>query len=460
MLCNFLHLVEDIRLRKVLFVELDKILKPFPENLWSSERWSEVFNDGYKDLFNSLRRVKRYINSLQFNINIVSSEVNPLDFFVIEAIRIFFPVFYEEVSRNKDLLVGRTFLDNDRDREGRKEQFESLFGLVKDEKDKKIVRSLMFNLFPQVAGVYRNQSYREEESWFKEKRICSEKRFGNYFYLSLPEGEISQQEMDRIIKVSGNSAELENILEGLVKDGRIRRCLERLPEFIDAIPSENVYSFILAFYSKSDRISRERGSDLDFGPEIEIVRLAYHLIKKLPEAERAEVLKKLIKNSLSVDAPAHFISIEKENSQKHPEDKLVSDTELEELTKLVLKKIRAFAKNGKLVQAPGLAYLLYRWRDWESIVVPKKYVDQLTENAKGVVALLKGFTGQSISRGKRQYRLSFKDLKEMIDLKALKDKVTKLGDNDKKLLDKNELERLEDFLKGVDKAIEGKEDFF
>lgn len=450
--------VEDIRLKKILFDELDQILKPFPEGLWNDQGWSEVYHDGYKNLFDSVRNIKRYINSLQFNINIISSEINPLDFFVIEAIRVFFPTFYEELGRNKELFVGRTFLDNDRDREARKKQFEKLFDLI-EEKDRGIIRNLIFKLFPQVAGVYRNQTENERDIWFKEKRICSEDRFGNYFYLTLSEGEISQREMDVITDASDNSKKLNGILENLLKDGRIRRCLERLPEFIDNVPEKNVYNFILPFFNISDRISRKIEGELDFGVGIQLVRLAYHLVKKLPQEDRYEVLGKLINNSVSIDSPAHLVSIEKDEQGKNKEDKLIEPTEVDKLVKITLEKIKKYAKTGQLSKSPGIAYVLYRWKNWENIDEPKKYVEELIKTPQGMVAIIKGFTAQSISGAKRKNRIGFKELKEFVNLQALKDKISQLKAKDKKTLGK-EAERLEDFMKGVHDAIAGKENFF
>lgn len=452
--------VEDIRLKKILFSELDQILKPFPEELWSDQRWNEVFHAGYKNLFDSVRKIKRYINSLRFNINIISSEVNPLDFFVIEAIRVFYPSFYEDVARNKELFVGKTFLDNDRDRESRKQQFENIFNLITDEGDRRIVKSLTFQLFPQVEGVYRNQTTNEQDDWFKEKRVCSEDRFGNYFYLSLPEGEISQQEMDVIVNSSGNPEKLKAILENLLKENRIRRCLERLPEFIDKVPSKNVYTFVLAFFNISDSISRQREGDLDFGPEIQVARLAYHLIKKLDIKDRANTLEKLIKNSMSIDAPVRFVSIQKDSQKDTTKEKLIEDSDVEKLIEAALDKIKDFSKTGQLKEVPGFAYLLYRWKHWEKIEEPKRYIEELIKTPKGIASLLKGFTAQSISNGKRHYNLSYKDLKEFIDLQVLKDRVSKLASNDKKSLAKEERERVEDFIKKVDKVIAGKDDSF
>lgn len=451
--------VEDIRLRKVLFDELDAILKPFPEELWDVERWGSVFRSGYKDLFDSLRNVKRYINSLQFNININADEINPLDFFVIEAIRVFFPSFYEEVARNKELFVGLFFMDNERDREARKKQFEKMFELV-EEKHRGTVRALIFELFPQVDAVYRNQTDRERDEWFKEKRICSEKRFGNYFYLTLAEGELSQREMNIITEAAANPDELRKILEGLLKDGRIRRCLERLPEFIDTIPNEHVESFVLAFYNISDRIPRERKGDLDFGVEIELVRLGYHLLKKLPASERYQATENIIRQSESAEAPAHFMSIEEDEHKKGKEDKLLTAEELQKLIPITVAKIKEFAENGKLDASPGIGYLLYRWKRWGDEVEAKAYACKFIQTPKGASVFIKGFSSHTIGTAKKTFRVGFKEIPDFVELTTLKETVSKFTEKDKKALSVDELSYITKFMEGVDDALQGKIDDF
>lgn len=451
--------VEDTRLRKILFEELDAILKPFPEGAWDAERWGSVFHDGYKDLFNSVRNVKRYINSLQFNININADEINPLDFFVIEAIRVFFPTFYEEVASNKDLFVGRFFLDNERDRESRKKQFEKVFDLV-DEEDRGIVRALIFELFPAVAAVYRNQTERERDEWFREKRICSEKRFGSYFYLTIEEGEISQAEMNIIAQASADPKQLNKILEGLLKDGRIRRCLERLPEFIDSIPNENVENFVLTFYNISDKISRERKGDLDFGVEMELVRLGYHLIKKFPEAERYQVTENIIKKSESVDAPTHFMSIEKEEHDKNKEEKLLTLEEANKLIALCVTKIKEYAENGKLENSPGLAYMLYRWKAWGDEAEAKKYAAESIKKPQGLATFIEGFSAHTLGTARKKFRVGFKEIKDFVDLTVIRDAISKLTEKDKKSLPPEKLAYLDKYMAGVEDALQGKESFF
>lgn len=452
--------VEDGRLQKILFEELDKILKPFPDELWDIDRWRSIYHDAYKSLFTSVRNVKRYINSLQFNISINADEVNPLDFFVIEAIRVFFPTFYEAMASNKELFVGLFFMDNDRDRESRKQRFEKLFELVVDEKQQGVVKSLIFELFPQVAAVYRNQTEREQENWFKEKRICSEKRFGNYFYLNLSEGEIAQGEMDTIIQASGNTEKLTEILDGLLKDGRIRRSLERLPEFVDTIPNENVENFVLAFYNMGDRIPRQRSGDLDFGVEMELVRLAYHLIKKLPPEERYAVTANIFNKSLSVESPTQFISIERADQEKQKEEVLLTPEEGDKLVDIVVSKIKQYAESKQLDTSPGIAYILYRWKRWGVEAEATTYANELIKTPKGAAVFVKGFSSHVIGVAKKQFRVGFKEVKDFVDLTILKDTISNFTQKDKKSLTTDELSYLDKYIEGVDKALQGKDDIF
>lgn len=451
--------VEDTRLRKILFEELDAILKPFPDGSWDGDRWNTVFHDGYKDLFDSVRNVKRYINSLQFNININADEINPLDFFVIEAVRVFFPTFYEEVACNKDLFVGRFFLDSERDREARKKQFEMIFELV-EENDRETVKTLIFELFPTVAAVYRNQTEREHEEWFKEKRICSEKRFGNYFYLSLEEGEISQSEMNVIIQASADPKKLDEILEGLLKDGRIRRCLERLPELIDGVPNENVENFVLSFYNISDRISRERKSDLDFGVEMDLFRLGYHLLKKLPESERYQVMENITKKSESVDTVARFISIEKGDHDKNKEDTLLTIEETDKLIAICVPRIKEYAKNRKLDSSPGLAYILYRLKAWGDEDGAKKYAGELIKSPQGLATLIEGFSAHTVGSATKKFRVQYKEIKDLLDLTIIRDTIVKISKKDRKSLPPEKLAYLDKYMDGIEDALQGKESLF
>jgi len=77
-------LVQKQKLYSYLFSQLDSIVKVVPEKIWDASRWGNLFHAGFKDMFSSLRDVKRYVNSLKFNFSLIqqgaSFELNPIDF--------------------------------------------------------------------------------------------------------------------------------------------------------------------------------------------------------------------------------------------------------------------------------------------------------------------------------------------------------------------------------------------
>ncbi|MCF7859867.1 MAG: KAP family NTPase [Candidatus Cloacimonetes bacterium] len=100
------------KIANYLFQELNRVLSLLPksyEDYFEIEYWSKTYHSGYKLLFKTLRDVKRYISSLEFNLSLMckkgSIEVNPIDFIAIEAIRVFSSVFYGQLKNQKELFT-------------------------------------------------------------------------------------------------------------------------------------------------------------------------------------------------------------------------------------------------------------------------------------------------------------------------------------------------------------------
>lgn len=75
-------------------------------NKADSEYWESIKNANFFELFSTVRDIKRYISSLSLNWSIIGvHEINPIDFIVIEAIKLFAPVFYSSILDNRDLFI-------------------------------------------------------------------------------------------------------------------------------------------------------------------------------------------------------------------------------------------------------------------------------------------------------------------------------------------------------------------
>ncbi len=69
-------------------------------------RWSTFLYKGFLSHFKTIRDIKRYISSLRLNWSLVhSSDVNQIDFLVIEMIRVFYPEVYSFIAGNKRLFI-------------------------------------------------------------------------------------------------------------------------------------------------------------------------------------------------------------------------------------------------------------------------------------------------------------------------------------------------------------------
>ena len=62
-------------------------------------------------------------------------------------------------------------------------------------------KNILKQLFPPVEWAFGGMSYSNgfEEGWYRELRACSENVFDRYFHFALPQGDLSQSAIDRLL---------------------------------------------------------------------------------------------------------------------------------------------------------------------------------------------------------------------------------------------------------------------
>ena len=94
--------VDQQNLFEILRRGIDEIIGRFKNELWDQNRWEDIFESGLKIFSPTVRDIKRYINSLRLDLEIIGEEeVNPVDFLGIEAIRVFAPDVYFAMANEK-----------------------------------------------------------------------------------------------------------------------------------------------------------------------------------------------------------------------------------------------------------------------------------------------------------------------------------------------------------------------
>lgn len=410
--------VQDEKVLKVLLTELDEILATLPDSYneyWDSEYWMNVYHSGFRFFFGNIRTIKRYINSLEFNISMLQDkntapEVNPVDFFAIEAIRVFCPDFHHFIKTHKELFTSTREAFSyswGGHQDSLKDEFEQALKLIPEE-IREDTKSLIMRLFPPLEGVVGNTSYGAGfiEQWNRKLRVCSHRHFDAYFTL-VPGGDekqLSNTEIQGLLKLQGNASDFAACLDTFITNGKMELLLERLQDYTDdraSMPDENMGNVVLCLFNISDKISIEAKSFLGFGADMDLMRVVYQLLKRLPdEGKRFTILRDAAQNSTGLLGPLMKISIEADRTEKKKgsDDYIVTDEHIEILKKICVAKIEEFANSGKLVGHRHLVKTMHIWADWGDQSKLKKFVDSLTSDEQGLLDFVEKFVTKQRSQ--------------------------------------------------------------
>ncbi|NRR20213.1 P-loop NTPase fold protein [Brevibacillus sp. MS2.2] len=199
--------VDKVSLRKYCFSGVDEALSQAGIVLKEDEVQLFVrnFTYGLEARLSTPRQAKLYGNILTFSLPILKGEVNNVDIMLIEGVRVFYPKLYDVIRRNTSLFlsVNRDYGYGHRNEE-RKEKVKqlissSLVGFSND--DVNSVQELLSYLFPRLQSIYSNTHYGSdwENSWAAEKRICSKSYATRYFSYTVPQDDISDQQLEEFI---------------------------------------------------------------------------------------------------------------------------------------------------------------------------------------------------------------------------------------------------------------------
>lgn len=455
--------VQEQKLHEYLLSQLDSIVKVVPEKLWDMTKWGNLFHAGFKDFFTSLRDVKRYVNSLRFNFSLIqqgdSFELNPIDFIGLEAIRVFVPEIYSAM-RGENRLLTHTESNMSGGRDDEQERRKHIDAIINtaNESTRESVRRIIFQLFPQIKGLFGNMHYGNDwqSRWTKELRICSTELFDRYFILDVPEGELSQFEIDKLLNAMNDKDAFAQLLEEYLKNGRIKKVLARLEDYTDILSLDYAQNIIIPLFDISDKLPEETVGFLGIGSDMHIMRIIYHYLKRVDDkVKRSSIFKEAIKNSEGLFGCVEEVSTEIRGIEKKSDyDRIILEEEVDEFKKLCVEKIRKFYREGKLNKHRKLAYIIYGWRRWGNEDEVKNFISDLVSTDEGLVSLVKAFLSQSqsLSMGdyaaKTRWRIGYKNLQEFVDLSDAKERLNKIEIS--KLSGREKL-AVEIFLKDFDK---------
>jgi predicted KAP-like P-loop ATPase len=462
--------IERTRLEKALFIGLDELLiEADVGKRFDQKRWGNLFLGGLRQYFQTLRDVYRYLATLSFHVSLFRStgsfEVNPIDLIALEVLRVFEPAVYQRLPEAKLELTSQR--DRAHESHNQNERTRKLIeSIVKEGSQQDQVREIVKQVFPPVEWVFSGPMYGHDfdEGWFRELRLCHPDVFDRYFHLTIPEGDISQAVLDRVLSLVSDREGLAAALRDLNKRNLLGVALDRLEAYKQQIDLEHAVSFVTALFDIGDELPKERGGFFSISPEMHSSRIIYWYLKQETDiSKRGDILKEAMRTSTGLYLAIMTASLEgnEEKRKKDPDAFAVTDADLEQLHQICLEKIEQASDSGILASHSNMLSILYRWREWSSPDKPREWVEGLIASPAGVLSFLTASLHRSTSHGIRDYvsqehwRINLRSVEDFVPVDTLEKKVAELSlDN----LSEKQSKAVRAFQKSIKRHREGKSD--
>jgi len=480
------------KVEQELFSSLDELIKEVDREKWDAQYWFNLYSSGPKYFFENIRDVKRFINSFKFSFEQVKDEVNLMDFFAITTIQVFIPKLYYKIRDNKDLFVGISdVLGVGEDKKLRlKRRFNQILDIHTNEiidiklecpeefigRNNKITYEILMDflkrLFPKFEEIYSNINYTKDslKDWHKERRICSPEFFDRYFKLSIATGEISQKEIEEILLLGNNPKLFSEALLKLNRDGRILNFINRLGDYTDKIPKQNIEPIITVLVDIGDLFPEDDVGFLGVDTSMRLLRIIDQLINRYRNnIDRFEILKNAMLNAKkSLYIMVRMVSIQDQiygkfgaKKPSEPKEKLTVESEqLERLESIASKKIEEWAENGQLAKHERLPYILFRWRNWGGKDKVNSFISSMIKGDDGLINFITSFLKKIKSQTagdhfmKITWEINLDEIKEFIDLSKVESRIRKIfSSKGYKKLNAKKRTAIKQFLDTVDGKI-------
>lgn len=392
-----LPVLESLRLK----VEVVDAALPLFEMIFEepdlAKRYQEMIRARFYELFESVRDAKRFANALSVTVPLVWDGVNAVDFAVLEALRLRYPLLHEKLHEHKWLLLNESrgleeavedylLRDKQPDREGHQETFNALLELAGDSKD--AIRAVLEALFPQLSRLrYEHSPWRLplNPTWSRQRLVCSMDHFDSYFYLAPGMQAISEAELNMALSLAGNRdrAALAQMLVKLDKQAKGTTLMRRLSMCSTDLTPDQVETVIGAFLNVSSDPARWGHPAQDHGPMIQIGAFMQIMVSAVDDAdEQFAMIDRCIRTGTGLCGVVRFASAVLD-AQQIAED----DAKRQAVSTEACKRLQAAAESGDLLSSPCATSLLYPWLEWDPEQT-KAYVRSLVQDGKTLLQLL------------------------------------------------------------------------
>lgn len=432
----FIPQIGESKLDELILTNVEPIYKRHLNSNFINSNNEFIQVSKYLAIFiKDIRDLKRYINVLNFYIDIFVEELNINDFFLILAIELFEYNVFLKIREYKDVLTYNSLLfaneDDIVENEIRKVR-QALINNVENTNSKELLVLLEF-LFPILRinnALPQNTS--KYDTFNQEYRLGSKEHFEKYYTLSLGNNEVSAVLLNRLIHLD----DVDEICEIFTHNNDLdynHSLLIKFSRLISEIQDNKIENYIKAIMKCGDdlnvyHVSRRRIEDI-----------LDSLIRRINDKDKCfEILKECIgfENNLLtvleyVYALAFYYGLAGTNEKIESETEMpVNKEQAKTLIKLTIDKTRNCSEDGNFLNQTFLQDILTYWELLDNVKFVKKYVLDNVKSDDEILSFLSRFqtiqkSNMSLKggRSKTEMRFDFKKLDKYHGLDFYENKI-------------------------------------
>ena len=377
--------------------------------------------------FTNMRDITRFINILEFNLELIIDEVNLVDFIVITAIQVFHSEIYDKIKFNEFLLINYHYTALDELQRNILEKERSEFEELVNKNDN--VNYILRVLFPKMGNIYNgNPSFSFKNKDFADKNLLIHhpNHFKAYFKLNSVIKELSESETDFVVEHinSKNSSSVVMEFTRLYKENKLRLFLENIKNRLDKI-HKNI--FFLNFLFNIETLMWE---DIFFDNRDEIEKLCLEMIYQISKRDRFNVLKEIYHNSNNVILLFDIVdNIKMKKYLPYNYDELIlEEEEITDLTEITKEKFNEISTNSFVIEN-NLREVLYIGAKLDLESKNESIINDLILTSDGLLKLLNSFL--PIKENSNFLLMNMGELNKYKNV----DEIKKLVDNDDSIKD-------------------------
>lgn len=435
----------------------------------NEHHWQRVYGDGVLPTLKTPRDAVRLSNSVRSSYRRLGDEVNFIDLVAIETLRIFYTDAYEYIREHPEEFVNNGNPNRLRD----EDDYSEFFNEHTPEGQREWVEEILTYLFPRIdSGSFMGSRYSEDSSTFrKRKRICHPEVFPFYFRQTVPQGELTTNQVESVLSVAENPEEFAEELKQLStqegKDGRSKanRFLNRLSDYINEFSAAQTENVVKALFLVGDELCvvDPSSSILDGGTRNQISPIVREAVETIDNrSERLSLLKQSIQEGNSPYISCLILGVlyqehgELGGNGVREEERLLDYDQLEEFRSVVVEKIEEIGEEGGLLESPNLDIILTDWMEWGDSAKVVEWVEQNTQEADDLLRFLNHYVSEGryasvAESGVRRY-FDPQRMEPFFELSELEDRLDGL---DQEELDEREQRTVELFKEGKEMLDNG-----